>query len=81
MANHNELVGHFSNGKTAVANNDQIIAGIETGVYSAVSKAMAQNNGGSQYISNEIIMDGEVVARSISKAQNRQNMRYSPQTV
>lgn len=81
LASHHELVGHFSNGKTAVANNDQIIAGIETGVYSAVSKAMAQNNGGSQYISNEIIMDGEVVARSISKAQNRQNMRYSPQTV
>lgn len=80
LASHHELVGHFSNGKTAVANNDQIIAGIETGVYSAVSKAMAQNNGGSQYISNEIIVDGDVVARSITKAQNRQNMRYSPQT-
>ena len=28
MANHNELVGRFSNGRTAVANNDQITSGI-----------------------------------------------------
>lgn len=28
MANHNELVGQFSNGRTAVANNDQITSGI-----------------------------------------------------
>lgn len=78
MANHNELVGHFSNGKTAVANNQQIIAGIETGVYAAVSKALSQNNGGSQYIANEIIVDGDVIARSVSKAQERQGRRYSP---
>ena len=80
MANHNELVGEFSNGKTAVANNEQIISGIERGVYSAVSAAMS-NNGGSSYISNEIIVDGEVIARSITKAQEKRNRRYSPQTV
>lgn len=34
-ANHNELVGKFSNGRTAVANNDQIVAGIENGVSNA----------------------------------------------
>lgn len=78
LASHHELVGSFSNGKTAVANNQQIIAGIETGVYSAMSKAMAQNNGGSQYISNEIIVDGDVIARSVSKAQERQGRRFSP---
>lgn len=81
MANHHELVGHFSNGKTAVANNDQIIAGIETGVYSAVSKALSQNSGSSQYIANEIIVDGDVIARTVSKAQERQGRRYSPSTV
>lgn len=32
FANHNELVGQFSNGKTAVANNEQIISGITAGV-------------------------------------------------
>lgn len=32
MANHNELVGQFSNGRTAVANNDQITSGIALAV-------------------------------------------------
>ena len=41
MANHNELVGQFSNGKTAVANNEQIISGIEGGVERAVSRVLA----------------------------------------
>ena len=77
-ANHNELVGSFSNGRTAVANNAQIVEGISSGVYGAVSKAMAQNNGNSKYISNTIVVDGEVIARTVTKAQDRQNMRYSP---
>ncbi len=41
MANHGELVGGFSNGKTAVANNAQIIDGIEGGVERAVSRVLA----------------------------------------
>lgn len=41
MANRNELVGQFSNGKTAVANNEQIVAGIEYGVERAVERALA----------------------------------------
>lgn len=41
MANHNELVGQFSNGRTAVANNEQIISGIEGGVERAVSRVLA----------------------------------------
>jgi hypothetical protein len=81
FANHTELVGTFSNGKTAVANNAQIVEGIERGVYSAVSSAMANNSSGSSYISNEILVDGEVIARSITKAQEKMNRRYSPQTV
>ena len=78
MANHSELVGRFDNGKTAVANNQQIIAGIERGVYSGVSAAMQRGNSSSQYISNEIIVDGEVLARSVTKAQDKQNRRFSP---
>ncbi len=38
MANHNELVGQFSNGRTAVANNEQIIEGIKRGVAEANSE-------------------------------------------
>ena len=40
MANHGELVGKFSNGKTAVANNEQIVEGIKSGVQSAVAQAL-----------------------------------------
>lgn len=40
MANHSELVGQFSNGRTAVANNDQIIEGIKEGVKEAVGEML-----------------------------------------
>lgn len=43
FANHGELVGKFSNGKTAVANNEQILTGIENatakGIFSGVVAA------------------------------------------
>lgn len=41
FANHNELVGQFSNGQTAVANNEQIVEGIRYGVQTAVNEALA----------------------------------------
>ena len=78
FANHNEMVGKFSNGKTAVANNAQIVEGIQNGVYNAVVSALGQQSGSAQYISNEIIVDGDVIARSISRAQEKQQRRYSP---
>ena len=53
MANHGELVGKFSNGKTAVANNAQIVEGIEAGVYRAVTAA--NNNGGKSGGSTPVI--------------------------
>jgi phage-related protein len=65
FANHNELVGQFSNGRTAVANNEQIIAGIEQGVYRAVSSALGSSNGNGEdgkelnvYIGNELVYSG-----------------------
>lgn len=47
FANHNELVGKFSNGKTAVANNAQITQGIADAVYPAVYNAMVSANSNS----------------------------------
>lgn len=41
FANHNELVGEFSNGQTAVANNAQIVDGIKYGVREAVAEVLA----------------------------------------
>lgn len=45
FANHNELVGQFSNGKTAVANNDQIISGIRQAAYEGFKMAIAEMGG------------------------------------
>ena len=62
FANHNELVGQFSNGKTAVANNEQITQGI----YEAVRDAMRESGG--QGISIQI--DGQELAKVIKKKQD-----------
>ena len=43
-ANHTELVGQFNNGKTAVANNEMIVAGIEEAAYRGFSRAYAEND-------------------------------------
>lgn len=47
-ANHNELVGKFSNGKTAVANNEQITDGIKQAVIEGMSEVFANANIGQQ---------------------------------
>ena len=78
MANHNELVGRFDNGKTAVANNEQITTGIANAVYSAI---MSANSGGNtRYINNTIQIDGRAIARAVTIGQDEQNRRYSPVT-
>ena len=67
FANHNELLGKFMNGKTAVANNEQIIAGIEEGVFRAVTAAIAgregNNDGGMKSV--ELDIDGRTFFRAI----------------
>lgn len=78
MANRHELVGEFSNGKTAVANNAQIVEGIQAGVYNAVSRAMANNGGNDKYIVTEMYLDSEKVGSLVSKGQEKTNRRYSP---
>ena len=64
-----ELVGNIGR-KTAVANNDQIISGIESGVYRAMMAANSTNSGGSQTIRiiNEI--DGDVVGEKVIQYHN-----------
>lgn len=59
-----ELVGRIGN-RTAVANNDQIISGIRQGVYEAVSQAMGNQSGGEVVLK----LDGDVLARGVSKYQ------------
>lgn len=74
MANHNELVGQFSNGQTVVANNEQIIAGIQSGVYEAVLSAMNNANQGTQ---GDIVVqiDGKKVFQAVRKQHNNYLMQ------
>lgn len=72
FANHGEMVGQFSNGNTAVANNSQIVEGIKAGVKSAVSEALtpylsqiAQNTSENSGIKVEL--DGKVIYDSTVK--------------
>ncbi len=57
-----EMVGTIG-GRTAVANNDQIVEAIREGVYDAVSAARAQDSGGDTYV----YLDGEQIATRIEK--------------
>ena len=80
MANHNELVGQFDNGKTAVANNEQITTGIANAVYSAIMSANAGGGGNARYINNTIQIDGRTIARAVTQGQQELSRRMSPVT-
>ena len=67
--NHGEIAGKFSNGQSVVANNDQIIEGIASGVYEAVSRAMSESSG-DKPISLNVYLDSKQIRSSIKKADN-----------
>lgn len=78
FANHNELVGKFSNGKTVVANNEQIITGISQGVASAINGTLvpilkSMNNGQGTNIRIEVDQDGifKIVQEKSEENYNR----------
>jgi hypothetical protein len=66
--NHGEIAGRFSNGKSVVANNQQIVEGISEGVYRAVVAAMADRGGGGDQNFN-IYLDGKKITASVEKTQ------------
>lgn len=72
-ANSGELVGQFSNGRTAVANNDQIVTGITQGVYSAMMAYNAQTRG--QGGSGDVYLDGTKVGRVVAKGSHQEMVR------
>lgn len=67
FANHNELVGKFTNGATAVANNEQIIEGIEGGVERGMLKAMRS---GTSPQSINIYLDKDVLYKAVVEKNN-----------
>lgn len=64
-----EMVGTIG-GRTAVANNDQIVEGIRQGVYEAVSAAMVNNSGGETQV--RVYLD----SREIKSGQQRLNRAW-----
>lgn len=86
MANHNELVGQFSNGETAVANNEMIVAGIEEAAYRGFSRAYEDNNREATLLSEildavregkEISIDGRSLVSAVEERSNRNGFSFA----
>ena len=80
FANHNELVGQFSNGKTAVANNEQIVSGIQNGVYGAMSESnallMEQNALLQAILEKETGINANDIFRSVQRSASNYSKQY-----
>lgn len=80
MANHNELIGQFSNGKTAVANNEQIVSGIQNGVYGAMSESnallMEQNALLQAILEKETGINANDIFRSVQRSASNYSKQY-----
>ena len=70
MANHSELVGKFSNGKTAVANNAQITKGIEEAAYRGMMRALSASDIGGR-ATFEVVGDPNGMFRVMQKQANQ----------
>ena len=70
-----EMVGTIG-GRTAVANNNDIVAAVSEGVFQAVAQAMG-NSGGTSSTEVNVYMDSEVVARAADRGNRSLNRRYN----
>jgi phage-related protein len=71
--NRGEIAGKFNNGKSVVANNEQIIAGISEGVYTAVVAAMAESQGGGER-PVVVYLDGKQIYSSMKRTESRRGL-------
>lgn len=74
-ANSRELVGKFSNGKTAVANNDQIISGVSTGVANAVRSVLGDGAKSDQPINLTVQIGSNTIAKEVINAVDDYTMK------
>lgn len=63
-----EMVGTVG-GRTAVANNDQIVEAVSAGVYQAVMSAQGNNEGGGMQIA--VYLDGKQIEASVRSTQQK----------
>ena len=77
--NRGEIVGKFSNGKTAVANNQQITEGIKQAVMEGMAQVMMNSNTGGNsapVIENVFKCDSETLYRMTQVGKQKYNQRY-----
>lgn len=84
FANHNEMVGQFSNGKTAVANNEQIVTGIREGVKAAVAEVLApylseiaDNTRETAEKDTSFTVDGRELVKAINEREARNGFSFT----
>ena len=70
-----EMVGTIG-GRTAVANNNDIVAAVSQGVFQAVAQAMGSGSGTSN-TEIAVYMDSEVVARAADRGNKSLNRRFN----
>lgn len=77
----NEFVGSIGN-KSAVANNDQIVAGIKQGVYEAMTEAiqymMSQSTEQPIIVQTTVEMDGKAIVQQTDKTRRRMGWNFQP---
>lgn len=73
MANHGELVGKFSNGKTAVANNEQITNGIYKAVLQAMNESANGGNGTTTFVAQ---LNGKTLFEEVVRQNNTATKSY-----
>lgn len=78
--NRGEMVGKFSNGKTAVANNQQITEGIKQAVMEGMAQVMMNSNAGGNsappIIENVFKCDSETLYRMTQVGKAKHGQRY-----
>lgn len=80
LANHNEMIGKFSNGKNVVANNQQITEGIKQAVMEGMAQVMMNSNAGGNsappIIENVFKCDSETLYRMTQVGKAKHGQRY-----
>lgn len=71
--NQGEIAGKFNNGKSVVANNEQIISGISQGVYDAFMKALSENDS-DKAINVNVYLDSDQITSSVEKNKNAKGL-------
>lgn len=94
MMNRGEIAGKFKNGKSVVANNQQITDGIAAAVYRAFRGANEGNRGGVSEATflnavnlliaavreSGVVIGDEEIARSAERGRAKIDRRYNPVT-